>query len=58
MTADDDLWFTENFANKIGRMDSSDAMIAEYDIPTSASGARCIVAISDGRLFSRNMTLA
>ena len=26
-------------------------MIDEYDIPTSASGARCIAAMSDGRLF-------
>ena len=32
-------------------MDSAGAMIAEYDIPTSASGARCIVAMSSGRLF-------
>ena len=23
----------------------------EYDIPTPASGARCIAAIADGRLF-------
>jgi virginiamycin B lyase len=51
VTADGDLWFTENFANKIGRMDSHGAMIGEYDIPTSASGARCITAMSDGRLF-------
>ncbi len=43
------LWFTENFANKIGRMNASGAMIAEYDIPTPASGARCIVAPSNGR---------
>ena len=27
------------------------AMIGEYDIPTPASGARCITAMSDGRLF-------
>ena len=32
-------------------MDSDGAMIGEYDIPTPASGARCIVAMSDGRLF-------
>ena len=50
-TADGDLWFTENFANKIGRMAPDGAMIAEYDIPTPASGARAIVAMSDGRLF-------
>ncbi len=51
VTADGDLWFTENFANKIGRMDSGGAVIGEYDILTSASGARCIAAMSDGRLF-------
>ena len=45
VSADGDLWFTENFANKIGRMDKAGSMIAEYDIPTPASGARCIVAI-------------
>jgi virginiamycin B lyase len=32
-------------------MDSRGAMIGEYDIPTSASGARCITSMSDGRLF-------
>ena len=51
ITPDGDLWFTENFANKIGRMDANGAMIGEYDIPTPASGARCITAMSDGRLF-------
>ena len=51
VTADGDLWFTENFANKIGRMDKAGSLVAEYDIPTPASGARCIVAMSDGRLF-------
>ena len=45
--ADGDLWFTENFANKIGRMNENGVMIAEYDIPTPASGARCIVATSN-----------
>ena len=51
VTTDGELWFTENFANKIGRMDSSGVIIDEYDIPTPASGARCITAMSDGRLF-------
>jgi virginiamycin B lyase len=26
-------------------------VIGEYDIPTAESGARCITAMSDGRLF-------
>ena len=49
--ADGDLWFTENFANKIGRMASDGVMIGEFDIPMPASGPRCIAALSDGRLF-------
>ncbi len=32
-------------------MDANGSMIGEYDIPTPASGARCIAAMSDGRLF-------
>jgi hypothetical protein len=32
-------------------MNANGVMIAEYDIPTPASGARCIVATSNGRLF-------
>ena len=51
VAADGDVWFTENFANKIGRMDANGAVIGEYDIPTPASGARCIAAAPDGRLF-------
>ena len=49
--ADGDLWFTENFANKIGRMAPDGAVVGEYDIPTAESAARCITAMSDGRLF-------
>jgi virginiamycin B lyase len=49
--ADGDLWFTENFANKIGRMAPDGTVVGEYDIPTPESGARCITAMSDGRLF-------
>jgi virginiamycin B lyase len=48
---DGDLWFTENFANKIGRMSSDGAVIGEYPIPAPHSGPRAIVALSDGRLF-------
>ena len=39
---DGDLWFTENFANKIGRMAPDGTMLGEYDIPTPDSDARCI----------------
>jgi len=48
---DGDLWFTENFANKIGRMAPDGTLIGEYDIPTQKSGARCIAPLSDGRLL-------
>ena len=51
ITPDGDVWFTENFANKIGRIDADGAVIGEYAIPTPKSGARCIVAMADGRLF-------
>ncbi len=48
---DGDLWFTANFANKIGRMAPDGTMLGEYDIPTPGSGARCIAPMPDGRLF-------
>jgi virginiamycin B lyase len=49
--ADGDLWYTANFANKIGRMAPDGTVLGEYDIPTPGSGARCIAPMSDGRLF-------
>jgi virginiamycin B lyase len=51
VAADQTLWFTENFANKIGRMAPDGRVIGEYDIPGPNCGARAIVAIPDGRLF-------
>jgi virginiamycin B lyase len=48
---DGELWCTENGANKIGRMAPDGRLIGEYPIPVPASGARCIMAIPDGRLF-------
>ncbi len=53
---DGHLWCTENFANKIGHMAADGTLLGEYDIPTAASGARCIASLSNGRLYSRNMT--
>ena len=49
--ADGDLWYTANAANKIGRMAPDGKVRGEYDIPTRNSGARCIAAFADGRLF-------
>ncbi len=48
---DGELWFTENFSNKIGRMAPDGKLIGEYAIPLDGCGARAIVAIPDGRLF-------
>jgi virginiamycin B lyase len=48
---DNNLWCTENFANKIGCMAPDGTLIGEYDIPTPASGPRCIAPMSNGRLY-------
>jgi len=48
---DDCLWCTENVANKIGHMRPDGTLIGEYDIPTAASGPRCIACLSNGRLY-------
>jgi virginiamycin B lyase len=48
---DGDLWFTENFANRIGRMSPDGRVIGEYEIGGQNCGARAILAIPDGRLF-------
>jgi virginiamycin B lyase len=48
---DGDLWYTANLANKIGRMAPDGTVLGEYAIPTPASGARCIAAMSNGRLY-------
>ena len=41
-----DLWYTANAVNKIGCMAPDGTVRGEYDIPTPASGARCIAALS------------
>jgi virginiamycin B lyase len=46
-----DLWYTANFANKIGCMAPDGTVRGEYDIPTPACGARCIAVLKDGRVF-------
>jgi virginiamycin B lyase len=51
VAADGDLWFTANFANRIGRMKPNGAIVGEYPIPAANAGARCITAWPDGRLF-------
>src|SRR5487761_1828153 len=44
--ADGDLWYTANAVNKIGRMAPDGTVRGEYDIPTPASGARCITVLN------------
>jgi virginiamycin B lyase len=44
------LWFTENTANKIGRI-TTDGIINEYPVPTASSGPWGIVAGPDGALW-------
>ena len=34
-----------------GRMAPDGTMLGEYDIPTAGSGARCMTAMSNGRLY-------
>src|SRR4029077_18907320 len=44
------LWFSENDANKIGRVTTTGAF-GEFSIPTLSSGARGITAGPDGNLW-------
>ena len=47
---DGNLWFTENLANKIGRI-TTDGMITEFSIPTNSSHPEGITAAPDGNLW-------
>ena len=51
VAANGELWFTENFANRIGHMTPAGIVLGEYDIPVEKSGPRCIMTHSSGRLF-------
>lgn len=46
-----ELWFTENFANRVGAMDLSGRVLGRINIPTPQSGARCIMTHSNGSLY-------
>ena len=48
---DGNLWFTEQGANKIGRINPVSGTIAEFPIPTANSGASEIAAGPDGALW-------
>lgn len=47
----EEIWFTRNLINRIGRMSLDGEMLAEYQLPTPSSGPRAMVAMRDGRLF-------
>src|SRR5207244_3521099 len=47
---DGSLWFTEEFANQIGRL-AADGTITEFAVPTAQSHPRSIVATPDGRVW-------
>jgi serine/threonine protein kinase len=47
---DGNLWFTENSANKIGRISTS-GTITEFPVPTAGSGPNEIAAGCDGNLW-------
>jgi virginiamycin B lyase len=45
------LWYTANAANQIGCMTQDGKVLGKFPIPTAGSGARCITAFSNGRLY-------
>ena len=51
VAANGELWFAENFANKVGHMTPNGEMLGEHDIPYAGSGPRCIMTHSSGRMF-------
>lgn len=48
---DGNLWFAEQGSNKIGRMDPSGALIAEYHVPTNGAAPTGIAAGADGAVW-------
>jgi virginiamycin B lyase len=45
------LWFTEQFVNKLGRLDPSTGAIREYPLNTDKSGPHGLVADHDGNIW-------
>jgi virginiamycin B lyase len=46
------LWFTESFANQIGRLDPATGTISELTIPTPGSFPHGIAALKSGVWFT------
>jgi virginiamycin B lyase len=45
------LWFTEQFVNKLGRLDPATGMIREYPLKTNKSGPHGLVADREGNIW-------
>src|SRR5689334_1471654 len=50
-TPDGALWYTGQFANKLGRVDTRTGEIREYPLPTPASGPHGLVADENGNIW-------
>jgi virginiamycin B lyase len=48
---DGSLWFTEQKANKLGRLDPKSGQIREYPLPTADSGPHGLVADREGNIW-------
>jgi len=50
-TPDGALWYTGQFANKLGRVDTRTGEIKEYPLPTPGSGPHGLVADKEGNIW-------
>src|SRR5437588_12712139 len=48
---DGSLWFTEQKANKLGRLDPKSGQIREYPLPTADSGPHGLIADREGNIW-------
>src|SRR5690242_1348030 len=48
---DGSLWFTEQKANKLGRLDPQSGNVREYPLPTPDSGPHGLVADGEGNIW-------
>ena len=46
-----EIWFTQNLVNTIGRMSLEGEMLGDYPVPTPGSGPRAMLTAPNGRLF-------
>src|SRR3954451_6899176 len=50
-TPDDGLWYTGQFSNRLGRVDTRTGAIKEYALPTPESGPHGLTADADGNIW-------